>query len=134
MNLRKICLWIHKKLNPLANYKISKSERYVIMIVLKILKLDNVELLLNAHKNEMYIDTKGKNIFIYVQLDDNIVTIVNHKYSYDIKFNIRSMTILQDKFEKELTKRRESLKQKYLSNTEHSLGVILNEINFINKI
>lgn len=134
VNFKQIRLWIAKKLNPMLDYKITKSERYVIMIILKTFKLSNVELLLNSRKNEMYIDTKDVNVFIYIQLDTNTVTVVNHKYSYDIKLEDRPLQIIQYHFDKELSSRREQLKQKYLSNTENSLSSIFSDINLIKNL
>lgn len=123
--------WI-KIINPAQLRKITKSERYVILTALKVIKKKNTELLLHPNEDEFYIDAKDDNIFICCHFNKNyntgLVTIVNHKFSYDVKFNSRAFNILYIAFNEEIAKRRDKLKQQYLNNSEHSLRVVYNNI------
>lgn len=122
-------LKLYKKLFPEYCSAISSSERYVLIIMLKLIKNNNVELLLHPQKDEFYINAAPYNMLIIGRNEaPRSVTIVNHKYHYIIPFSERAMLIFKTHFIQTTIQRREALQKQYLNNTENSLKHVNNNI------
>lgn len=125
---RQILKW-YKRFFPEKCSAISSSERYVLIIMLNLIKKPNVELLLHPQKDEFYINAEPYGMLIIGNNETpRSVTVVNHKYHYIIPFSERAMTIFKDRFINTTIERRKLLQQKYLNNTENSLKCVNNNI------
>lgn len=122
--MKKIFLSIKKKLLPSLGERITKSERYAIMAALNLMKLPDTELTIHPSKDKYYIKSGDDKVWIKIDNYPPNVTIVNHKFQYDIKFSERAMSILQDRFIEVTENRRDRVEKMFLSNTENSLRSI----------
>jgi hypothetical protein len=127
--MKRLFLKIKKKLHPTLGEKVTRSERYTIMSALKLMKLPDTELTIHPSKDKYYIKSGDDRIWIKIDNYPPNVTIVNHKFQYDVKFSERAMSILQDRFIEVTEKRRDRVEKMFLSNTENSLRSIYNGID-----
>lgn len=122
--MKKLFLKIKRKLNFSLSENITKSERYAIMTALNLMKLPDTELTIHPSKDKYYIKSGDDTVWIKIDNYPPNVTIVNHKFQYDIKFSERAMNILQDRFIEVTENRRDRVEKMFLSNTENSLRSI----------
>lgn len=128
--MKKIILKIKKFLNPNEFVAINRSERYVIMTMLKLLKNEDVELLLHPKREEYYINAKPFNMLIIGNAENpSQVTVVNHKYHYILPFSYRAINIFKEHFIQETVRRREELLIQYINNTENALKTVHDSIH-----
>jgi hypothetical protein len=117
-------------LNPNEFVAINRSERYVIMTMLKLLKNKDVELLLHPKREEYYINAKPFNMLIIGNAENpSQVTVVNHKYHYILPFSCRAINIFKEHFIQETVRRREELLIQYINNTENALKTVHDSIH-----
>ena len=107
---------------------ITKSERYSIIIAIKLMNDPETELLLHPFKDRYYIHSKSAEMFMIINKYPQTVTIINHKYSYDIPMTDRSLGIILNKFLCVTENRRDILERDFLKNTEDSLGKICHSL------
>lgn len=119
---------IKHKILKNSSKPITKSERYSIIIALKLMNDPETELLLHPSKERYYIHSKSANMFMILNKYPQSITIINHKYSYDIPMTDRSIGIILDRFLRVTELRRDSLEKDFLKNTEDSLGKICHSL------
>ena len=73
-----------------------------------------------------YIESDDKQLFIIIEHDQ--ITIVNHQYSYNINLWGKPMERLIKTFDIEIEKRREAMEIEIRSNVKHSLSNIFKTI------
>jgi len=116
--------WVHK---PISN-PISRQERYVIMTALRLMKSKETEFILHPSKDRFYIQSDLNKMMLVIDKYPENVTLVNHKYSYDIRFSTRAMNFLLDKFVEATECRREIFEKSFMRNTEDSLQNIYQSV------
>ena len=79
----------------------------------------NTALLISPISNKRYIKSDEKNIFIIIETQQ--MTIVNHSYSYTIDIFGKSFERLSKIFDEEVEKRRQEMEREIRSNVKHSL-------------
>jgi len=126
--MKKLILKLGKKLRIVNGEKITKSERYAIMTALSLMKTRDSELTLHPKKDKYYIKSKNDKIWIKIDNYPANVTIVNHRFRYDIKFSNRAMDILRNRFIDVTESRRDEIEKSFLDNTENSLRAVYNSI------
>ena len=122
--MKRLILKIRKKLSLGTGEKISKSERYTTMIALCLMYMPDTELLIHPSKDRYYIHAGNDQILMIINPYPAQVTLINHKFQYDVKYCRRAMDILQSKFLEITEKRRDGFEKKFLDNTENSLRSI----------
>ena len=130
--MKKLFINLYKFLNKTDSAKITKSERYIIMTALKLMKNKNTELTMHPSKEKYYIHSEkdGSNsVSMVITKYPQNVTVVNHKFSYDVPFSERAMNILTGRFIETTEQRRDVFERNLLKNTENSLEIIFNSIS-----
>lgn len=89
----------------------------------------DTELLYSPTTGKRYIKSDKQQIFLILQMDQ--LTVVNHQYSYNISLhgsNVydRICTI----FDNEIEKRRELMEKEIYSNVKHSLSTIVKNLSY----
>lgn len=126
--MKKALIKIFKLLNKNSTQPITKSERYIIMTALKTMHKKDSELLLHPSKDRFYIYSESDGMFLVINRYPQNVTVVNHKFSYDVKFSNRAMDFLTGKFIETTEGRRDVFEQTFLKNTENSLSNIYRSV------
>ena len=122
--MRRILLKIKKGMHSELRERITRSERYVIMTALRLMKLPDTELTMHPSKDKYYLRSGDDMIWIKINNYPQNVTIVNHKFQYDIRFSERAMNVLRDRFLEVTENRRDRVEKMFLDNTENSLRSI----------
>ena len=83
-------------------------------------------MLMSPISGKRYIESDDKQLFIIIE--HNQITIVNHQYSYHIDLWGKTMERLTKMFDVEVEKRREAMENEIRSNVKHSLSNIFKTI------
>lgn len=83
-------------------------------------------MLMSPISGKRYIESDDKQLFIIIE--HNQITIVNHQYSYNINLWGKPMERLTKMFDIEVEKRREAMENEIRSNVKHSLSNIFKTI------
>lgn len=119
---KKILLKLFKVFKSNLAAPLTVSERYVIIILLQLIKEQNIELLLHPDENKYYIHAKDHGVLIICTADTrSMITLMNHKYNYTIYLRERASNRFKNIFLTAVRERRSSLELQFLNNTENSL-------------
>lgn len=126
---RKLKIKLCKLAKADLRQSLTKSERYVIMILLKMIKSPAVNLMLHPEKNRYYIQNSDKSILIICDIGlHSDITFINHHYNYTITLRERAGKHFHTILINEIKRRRKLLEQQFLNNTENSLRIFLNDL------
>ena len=101
-------------------------ERECFSICRALIKQENSIMLMSPISGKRYIESDDKQLFIIIE--HNQITIVNHQYSYHIDLWGKPMERLTKMFDIEVEKRREAMENEIRSNVKHSLSNIFKTI------
>jgi hypothetical protein len=104
----------------------TETERHCVKICSKLIAKPESILLLSPISQKRYIRSEDGEIFIII--DNYVITMVNHKYSYNITVNDRAHRIISKSFDTEVEKRRLEMETEMTSNVKDSLSEILKHI------
>lgn len=111
------------------NLKIEREERYLMIIVRKLLNSQESELLMVPDMSKFYIKSEENGIFVVADFNTNVASIINHKFGYDIKMkNTRVLNYVINNFTTVVEKRRQDMEDEYRGNIQHTLSSVLNNI------
>jgi len=111
------------------NIKIEREERYLMIIVRKLLNSQESELLMVPDMSKFYIKSEENGIFVVADFNTNIASVINHKFGYDIKMkNARVLKYVVGNFTTVVEKRRQEMENEYRGNIQHTLSSVLNNI------
>lgn len=131
--LRTLKLKLIKKLSPTSATPIIQEERYLMIIIKKLLNLKESELLMTPNMSKFYITLDKNNdksgIFVVIDFTSNVTSIINHKFGYDIKMSSRVSSYIMTNFITKVEERRENMEKEYRSNIQYSLSTVLENIN-----
>lgn len=131
--IRRLKLKLIKKLSPTSTTPIGQEERYLIIIIRKLLNLKESELLMTPNMTKFYITSDKSNdkngIFVVIDFSSNVTSIINHKFGYDIKMSTRVANCIMDDFTTKVEERRENMEKEYRGNIQYSLSTVLENIN-----
>jgi hypothetical protein len=113
------------RLNP-GEAQQTKLDRVSIGICYHLIKRIDSVLLMSPISHKRYIESPSKSIFIIIV--DDMLTIVNHHYSYNINISGRSYERIRNMFDSELEKRRLQMESEIFTNVKHSLDNIYDKI------
>ena len=92
----------------------------------KLISKKESTLLVSPISGKRYIKSDDNNI--YVIIDRNMVTIVNHSYSYNIQLDMHGYNRIVTVFDSEVERRRDKMEEEIRSNVKHSLEQIYKNI------
>jgi hypothetical protein len=84
-------------------------------------------LLLSPISGKRYIKSHDEQLFIIIE--SNLITIVNHQYSYNINIWGKPLETIIRMFDIEVEKRREAMEMEIRSNVKHSLANIFKNLS-----
>jgi hypothetical protein len=104
----------------------TETERHCVKICSKLITKPESILLLSPISQKRYIKSENGEIFIII--DNYVITMVNHQYSYNITVNDRAHRLISESFDTEVEKRRLEMETEMTSNVKDSLSEILKHI------
>lgn len=126
---KKILFKILKCFKCSSTKPLTSSERYVIMVLSRLVRESNTELFLHPDENKYYIYAKDYGVLIVCVADTcSTIMLMNHKYNYTIYLHERASTRFKDIFLNAVRERRDSLELQFLNNTENSLRSFHNNL------
>ena len=100
----------------------SEYERECISVCKALIHKEASVLLLSPISGKRYIKSHDEQLFIIIE--SNLITIVNHQYSYNISMWGKPLETIIRMFDIEVEKRREAMEMEIRSNVKHSLSNI----------
>jgi hypothetical protein len=133
-SFKRLCQKVGIKTIKLFNLeKLNKShidhEGECITICKYLIPQKDTELLYSPTTGKRYIKSDEQQIFLILQMDQ--LTVVNHQYSYNI--NLHGSNVYDricNIFDNEIEKRREFMEKEIYSNVKHSLSTIVKNLSY----
>jgi len=122
---QKLAIRIHKSFTP--NIRLSEYEIEGLKICRKLILKPETVLLMSPISGKRYIKSEDGQIFIVIE--DNNITIVNHQYSYNIRLGEKSYAKVRAIFDTAVETRREAMESEIKSNVKHSLHTIFKNLS-----
>lgn len=113
---------IHIRIIKNFEYDRSLQQRYEIdakNVCLKLLTKTNSHLLMTSISKKRYI--KNDEFEVLVTIDNNIINIVNHQYSYTVFVTEKTRKLICDEFDKVIESQRQKMENEITSNIKFSL-------------
>ena len=111
---------------PNKQKTLQEYEKECFSICKALIRQPNSIMLMSPISGKRYIESDDKQLFIIIEHDQ--ITIVNHQYSYNINLWGKPMERLIKTFDIEIEKRREAMEIEIRSNVKHSLSNIFKTI------
>jgi hypothetical protein len=105
----------------------SEYEKECISVCRALIHKEASVLLLSPISGKRYIKSHDDQLFIIIE--SNLITIVNHQYSYNISMWGKPMETIIRMFDIEVEKRREAMEMEIRSNVKHSLANIFKNLS-----
>jgi len=105
----------------------SDYERECISVCRALIHKEASVLLLSLISGKRYIKSHDDQLFIIIE--SNLITIVNHQYSYNISIWGKPLETIIRMFDIEVEKRREAMEMEIRSNVKHSLANIFKNLS-----
>ncbi len=105
----------------------SEYEKECISVCRALIHKEASVLLLSPISGKRYIKSHDEQLFIIIE--SNLITIVNHQYSYNISMWGKPMETIIRMFDIEVEKRREAMELEIRSNVKHSLANIFKNLS-----
>ena len=104
----------------------SEYETEAFAICRNLINRRDTTLLISPISGKRYIKRDDNQLFIIVETD--VLTIVNHQYSYNISIKGKAHERITRVFDAEVEQRREKMEMEIRSNVKHSLSNIYNNL------
>lgn len=124
---QRLAIKMHKALNPANSVKSLDYEAETIAISRSLIKRQDSELLISPLSGKRFI--KNANLQIYFIIQNDVVEIINHTYSYHVKISLNGHQRLSKVFDSEVEARRMMMEDEIRSNVKHSLKSILKTLS-----
>ena len=105
----------------------SEYEKECIAVCRALIHKEASVLLLSPISGKRYIKSQDEQLFIIIE--SNLITIVNHQYSYNISIWGKPLGTIIRMFDIEVEKRREAMEMEIRSNVKHSLANIFKNLS-----
>ena len=105
----------------------SEYEKECISVCKALIHKETSVLLLSPISGKRYIKSHDEQLFIIIE--SNLITIVNHQYSYNINIWGKPLETIIRMFDIEVEKRREAMEMEIRSNVKHSLANIFKNLS-----
>lgn len=127
--LKRFVFKIYKRINRNGTAKLSRKERYAVIIVDSLLSDQETDLLLHPSESRFYIKSDGKKIFAVVEsspMEMNIT--VDKAHCFNVRLCERCYERIHKTFVKEVEKRRMEMETEYSRNIHYSLMNVAHNI------
>jgi len=104
-----------------------KYESLCVNVAKSLIRSSNSILIMTPKTNKYYI--KNENLGVYMVVCDSVLSVTNHKYSYEIKLTPKNERKLINVFDNELEKRGEIYDTEMILQIKESLSDIYNKIS-----
>lgn len=125
---KKLNIWLYKALNRDVSNRLTKKERYAVIIVNKLIKYPGSDMRLHPSMDKFYIKCDPLKMFVVIDMHTSEVSIINHVYGYNVKLSKRALDMVVDNFVAETEKQRLAMEEEYTSNIQYSLRTVSNNI------
>jgi len=115
--------WLKKK-DPTLPKNLDTAEQQVVDIFQELLINPKTELHYDPEKYECFLECDP----YFMVMEAGKAIIVNSIYSHEVRLSLKTEAYISFNFNKEVSKRRQALKLKYLSKVEKNLGNILESL------
>lgn len=129
MNIKKILLKLYKIINPHCSDIITGEERNLMIIVKKLISKPDAELMLTPHMKKAYIVDANKQLFVCIDFNNSMASVINHKFGYNIRFCQRVSMFLDRHFSDEVESRRLAMENEFRNNVQFSLATIIKKLD-----
>lgn len=106
--------------------QVEDSEKTAAHIFLKILKDPDTKLSYDPKTLECYLRSEKHNLYLF--LESQNLKVINTIYGYDVKLSSRMEYYLNERFQHQMSKRRQIFKQEAISKVQYSLDKTLKNI------
>jgi hypothetical protein len=124
---QKLAIRMHKAMNPAERFEPTDFEAETIAICRSLIKRTDSELLISPLSGKRFIKNSDSQIYFIIQ--DGMVDIINHTYSYNVKITLKAYQRLVKAFDAEVEARRQSMEAEIRSNVKHSLKTIFQTLS-----
>lgn len=118
---------MYRSLNTSENSQSTDFECETLAICRSLIKRADSELLISPLSGKRFI--KNANSQIYFIIQDGMVDIINHTYSYNVKITSKAYQRLVKTFDMEVESRRQFMEDEIRSNVKHSLKSIFKTLS-----
>lgn len=124
---QKLAIKMHKAMNPAERFEPTDFEAETLAICRSLINRQDSELLISPLSGKRFI--KNVNSQIYFIIQDGMVDIINHTYSYNVKITLKAYQRLVKAFDMEVETRRQEMEDEIRSNVKHSLKTIFKTLS-----
>lgn len=124
---QKLAIKMHKALNPSERSEPTDFEGETIAICRSLIKRADSELLISPLSGKRFIKNLDSQIYFIIQ--DGMVDIINHTYSYNVKITLKAYQRIIKAFDTEVENRRQEMEDEIRSNVKHSLKTIFQTLS-----
>ena len=128
VKLKKLVLRIKWKIARKSSDRIFHDERSLMIIVKQLLNNKESVLLMKSGMDKIYIKSNDGAVFVTVDFNNRIASVINHKFGFNIPFSQRVSTYIDDNFSNEVDKRRAELENEYRGNVHYSLSNVIHNL------
>lgn len=128
INTKKIYVRIHRLMNPDRDMRITREERYLMIIVKKLLSIPETDLRMTPGMGKLYMRSDDRQIFVMIDVSNSVASVVNHRFGYDFKLSKRVMDYITDNFIEEVEKQRMQMESEYMANIQYSLANVIHNL------
>ena len=121
-SIQRIAIKTIRLMNPNIDRHASDYDHEAFSISKRLISKQETTLLISPISGKRYIKSDDNQLFIIIE--SHQITIVNHKYSYNIDIAGKSFEKISQVFDAEVEKRREQMEADIRSNVKHSLSNI----------
>jgi len=124
---QKLAIKMHKAMNPAERFEPTDFEYETLAICRSLIKRQDSELLISPLSGKRFIKNSSSQIYFIIQ--DGMVDIINHTYSYNVKITLKAYQRLVKAFDMEVESRRQEMENEIRSNVKHSLKTIFKTLS-----
>lgn len=124
---QKLAIKMHKAMNPAERFEPTDFEYETLAICRSLIKRQDSELLISPLSGKRFIKNSSSQIYFIIQ--DGMVDIINHTYSYNVKITLKAYQRLVKAFDMEVESRRQEMENEIRSNVKHSLKTIFQTLS-----
>lgn len=124
---QKLAIKIHKTFDPAEKVEPTDFEQETVAICRNLIAREDSELLISPVSGKRYIKNPSSQIFFIIQ--DGMVDIINHTYSYNVRISLKAYQRLIKAFDHQVEMRRQAMEDEIRSNVKHSLKTIFTKLS-----
>ncbi len=124
---QKLAIKIQRAMNPADHVAPTDFEQETVAICRQLISREDSELLISPVSGKRYIKNPTSQIFFIIQ--DGMVDIINHTYSYNVRISLKAYERLVKAFDMQVEERRQAMEAEIRANVKHSLKSIFSKLS-----